>query len=124
MSVKVRKRTDKKKVVRFKRKRKIRSTVEGSSERPRLCIFRSNTNVYAQLIDDQKGHTLASASTKDAELKDQKSTVEGAKQVGALLAKRAQAKKIESVVFDRNGYLYHGRVKALADAAREAGLKF
>lgn len=125
MAVKIRNRTNSKKSVRYKRKRRIRSTLEGSSARPRLSVFRSNKQIYTQLIDDEKRITLAAASTVDEEIKGKAaSSIEGAKRVGTLLAKRALAKNIKSIVFDRSGYLYHGRVKALADAAREGGLQF
>lgn len=101
---------------------KLRST---RAKNVRLSVFRSNQHIYAQLIDDVKGVTLASASTMDKELKGAKgSTLEGAKKVGALIAERGKKAKVESVAFDRGGYIYHGRVKALAEAAREAGLKF
>ena len=123
MATKVRNSTNPKKVVRFKRKLRIRSRVEGTSERPRLAVFRSNKHIYAQLIDDVKGTTLVAACTSEKDITGGAS-IEGAKTVGALVAKRALAKKIATVVFDRSGYLYHGRVKALADSAREAGLKF
>ena len=103
----------------------IRKKVRGTTAVPRLNVFRSNTNIYAQVIDDVNGVTLVSASSIDKELKlANGSNIEAAKQVGALVAKRALEKGVECVVFDRGGYLYHGRVKALADAAREAGLKF
>lgn len=108
---------------RLNRHQRIRSKLYGTPERPRLSVFRSNTNIYAQIIDDINGVTLASASS----LKDVKKgagNVEGAKAVGSLIAQRAKDKKITTVVFDRSGYLFHGRVKALADAAREAGLEF
>ena len=125
MSTKIRKRTDNKKTVRFKRKRRIRGKVSGDTERPRLSIYRSNKSIYVQMVDDVKGVTLASASTKDEELKGKGGkTVEGAKNLGNLIAKRALAKNIKNCVFDRSGYLYHGRIKALADSAREAGLSF
>lgn len=111
--------------IRFKRKKRIRARLEGSMERPRLSVFRSNQHLYAQLVDDLKGHTLVAASTLEADLKGKVGgSVEGAKTVGNLIAKRALAKNISMVVFDRSGYLYHGRIKAVADAAREAGLKF
>jgi len=100
----------------------IRHKVSGTAQKPRLTVFRSNTNIYAQLIDDVKGVTLASASSKG--LKDKVTKIEQAAKVGAMVAKVAQEAGITEVVFDRNGYLYHGRVKQLADAAREAGLKF
>ena len=108
---------------RLKIKLKIRSKISGSVSRPRLAVFRSNTSIYAQLIDDLSGVTVASASSKD--LKDFKGPkVEISKEVGKKIAELASGKGISEVVFDRAGYLYHGRVKALADAAREAGLKF
>ncbi|MDD3999924.1 MAG: 50S ribosomal protein L18 [Bacilli bacterium] len=104
---------------------RIRQNIQGTSSKPRLNVYRSNTHIYAQVIDDVAGVTLASASSIDKELKlDKGSNIEAAKQVGTLLAKRALEKKIENVVFDRGGFLFHGRVKALADAARAAGLKF
>jgi len=114
-----------KKLVRFKRRKRIRATLEGTSERPRLSVFRSNKHIYVQVIDDVKGHTLVAASTAESENREKLSdTMEGAKALGVVVAKRAMAKNIAQVVFDRSGYLYHGRVKALADAAREGGLKF
>ena len=110
---------------RQKRHLRIRKNVSGTTAVPRLNVFRSNANIYAQIIDDEKHATLVSASSNDKELKlEIGSNIEAAKQVGALVAKRALEKGVECVVFDRGGYLYHGRVKALADAAREAGLKF
>src|SRR3954447_10219269 len=104
---------------------RIRRKVKGSPERPRLAVFRSVANIYAQLIDDRQGRTLVSASSteKVAGLKSG-GNVAGAKAIGKLIAERAQAAGVKQVVFDRGGYLYHGRVKALADAAREAGLEF
>lgn len=117
--------TSPKKIARFKRKKRIRSTVNGTDERPRLSVYRSNQHLYVQVIDDVKGHTLVAASTAEEGLKGEVgASIEGAKKVGQLVAKRAQAKGISKVVFDRSGYLYHGRIKALADATREAGLKF
>ncbi len=111
-----------------KRAQKVRYKIRSVSDgRPRLSIFRSNKNIHAQVIDDVKGVTIASASTVDKELKGKVkigSNVEAAKAVGELVAKRAKAARVEQVVFDRGGFVYHGRVKALADAAREAGLKF
>lgn len=125
MSTKVRKKTDVRKTVRLKHRKSIRSKVSGTAERPRLAVFRSNTHLYAQVIDDVKGHTLASATTLDEDLKGKaRCNLEGAKSLGELIAKRAQAKSINTVCFDRGGYVYHGKIKALADAAREAGLKF
>lgn len=112
------------------RKRKhlrVRKKISGTPERPRLCVFRSNSHIYAQVIDDKGGSTLASASTLDKEVKEKISfggNIEGAAEVGKLVAQRALAKGIETVVFDRGGYIYHGRVAALATAAREAGLNF
>jgi large subunit ribosomal protein L18 len=110
---------------RKKRHLRIRQTLVGTPSRPRISVFRSAKNIYAQIIDDVNGVTLASASSveKDNKLANG-GNIEAAKAVGTLLAQRALENKIESVVFDRSGYLYHGRVKALADAAREAGLKF
>jgi len=125
MATKIRRKTNSKQVVRFKRKRRIRAKVEGTDGRPRLAVFRSNKHLYVQVVDDLKGHTLVSASTLEAELKDKVSgNIEGAKTIGNLVAKRALAKNIAEVVFDRSGYIYHGKLKAVADAAREGGLKF
>jgi large subunit ribosomal protein L18 len=125
MATKIRRMTSAKQVVRFKRKLKIRSRIEGTLEKPRLSVFRSNKHIYVQLVDDVKGHTLVSASSLEEELKDKVGgTIDGAKTLGNLVAKRAIAKNISEIVFDRSGYLYHGRVRALADAAREGGLKF
>lgn len=125
MSKKIRRQTDNKLVVRFKRKKRIRADIEGTQERPRLTVFRSNKHIEAQLIDDVRAVTLVAASTREEELKGKSTgSVSGAKSVGSAIAKRALAKKIDKVVFDRSGYLYHGRIKALADSAREAGLKF
>jgi large subunit ribosomal protein L18 len=106
---------------------RIRRTVVGTSERPRLAVFRSNQHIYAQVIDDSKHHTLVSASTLEAEVRselDSGSNCEASAQVGKLIAERASAQGIMTVVFDRGGNLYHGRIKALADAAREGGLQF
>ena len=109
---------------RERRHRRVRRKISGTSERPRLCMYRSNTNIYAQIIDDVSGSTLVQASTMDKEVKTKHSNKEAAKEVGTLIAKRATEKKIEEVVFDRSGYIYHGVVKELAEAAREGGLKF
>ncbi len=109
--------------LRLKRHRRIRGKISGTAERPRLSIFRSNKNIYAQLIDDVAGVTLASASTLDENVSDA-TKVEQAAAVGKAIAEAAKAKSISTVVFDRSGYLYHGRVQALADAARENGLDF
>ncbi|UOF91909.1 50S ribosomal protein L18 [Fodinisporobacter ferrooxydans] len=106
---------------------RVRKKIAGTSECPRLNVFRSSKHIYAQLIDDAKGSTLVSASTVDPELRDSITNggnVEAAQKVGELVAKRALAKGFKEVVFDRGGYLYHGRIQALADAAREAGLDF
>ena len=108
---------------RLKRHRRIRGKISGTAERPRLSIFRSNKNIYAQLIDDVAGVTLASASTLDENVSDA-TKVEQAAAVGKAIAEAAKAKNISTVVFDRSGYLYHGRVQALAEAARENGLDF
>ena len=114
-----------KNVSRQKRHLRIRQTLVGTADKPRLNVFRSNKQIYAQVIDDTTGKTLCSASSLDKEINVKNgSNVEAAAAVGALVAKRALDLKIEAVVFDRGGYLYHGRIKALADAAREAGLKF
>ena len=109
--------------IRLRRHRRVRGKISGTAERPRLSVYRSNKNIYAQVIDDVKGVTLASASTLDSEGSG-KTKTEKAQSVGALVAKRANDKGIKSVVFDRGGYLYHGRVEALAEAARENGLEF
>lgn len=112
---------------RFRRKQSIRKRLVGSTERPRLSIFRSSNHMYAQIVDDTTGNTIVSASTLSKELKGKmKSTgnIDAAKKVGELLSKVAKKNKISTVAFDRNGFLYHGRVKALADAAREGGLEF
>jgi large subunit ribosomal protein L18 len=119
--------SEKSRVARQRRHARVRAKIAGTPERPRLNVFRSLTNIYAQVIDDVAGHTLVSASTIDRELRGQvegKSKSEAAKLVGQLIAKRAQAAGIKSVVFDRGGYKFHGRVKAVAEAAREAGLEF
>src|SRR5262245_54008870 len=113
--------------VRLRIHERIRKRLSGSPVRPRLAVYRSNKHIYAQIIDDSKGATLTAASTLDVDAKrDVKhgGNIAAAKAVGKLVAERAKAKGVESVLFDRGGYLYHGRVKALADAAREAGLKF
>ncbi|WP_411827034.1 50S ribosomal protein L18 [Luteolibacter sp. AS25] len=103
---------------------RIRRKVSGTTERPRLAVYFSNQHVYAQIIDDTAGRTVASASTMDKSFEGNASNIASAVKVGQLLAERAQAANISDVVFDRGGHLYHGKVKALADAAREAGLKF
>jgi len=111
--------------VRLKRHARVRAKLSGTEQRPRLNVYRSNKNIYAQIIDDVNGVTLASASTLDKDLTiESAGNVEAAQKVGELIAKRASEKGIKAVVFDRGGYLYHGRVKALAEAARENGLEF
>ena len=115
--------TKKKQQGRLKRRRRVRAKIRGSEVRPRISVFRSNRGVSAQLIDDDQGHTIAAVNWTEAELKGITAT-EQASKVGKLLAERAKAAGIESAVFDRGGYLYHGRVKALAEGAREGGLTF
>ncbi len=117
------KKTDRK-LERKRRHIRVRTKISGTAERPRLCIYRSNSNIYAQIIDDVAGNTLVSASTLDKEVKIKKSNIEAAKEVGTLIAKRAAAKNIKTVVYDRGGYIYHGIVKELAEAARKGGLDF
>ncbi len=112
-----------KNVSRKRRHARVRNKISGTSERPRLCLYRSNRHIEAQIIDDVKGVTLVSSSSLALGLQ-LGSNVEAAKAVGADIAKKALSKKIKTVVFDRSGYIYHGRVKALAEAAREAGLEF
>jgi large subunit ribosomal protein L18 len=110
-----------------RRHRRVRKRITGTSERPRLSIYRSLNHIYAQVVDDSTGHTLARASTLDAEIRaelDNKNKIEQAVSVGNLIAKRAQEQGVTQVIFDRGGRKYHGRIKALADAAREVGLRF
>ena len=112
---------------RLQRHKRVRRKITGTAQRPRLCVFRSSNNIYAQIIDDANRVTLTAASSLDAEVKgavNHGGNKEAAKMVGAMIAKRAIEKGITEVVFDRGGYLYHGRVQVLAEAAREAGLKF
>ena len=111
---------------RIKRHMRIRRQLQGTSERPRLCVFRSNKHIYCQIVDDVQARTIAAASTLDPELKKVSKTWdrEAAKQVGALIAGRAKKAGVEDVVFDRGGYIYHGRIAAVADSARENGLIF
>ena len=112
---------------RYRRHTRVRTKVEGTTSRPRLCVFRSLNHIYAQVIDDSQGHTLTSASTLDPEIKGEvgdKVKTGKAELIGSLIAKRALDKGINQIVFDRGGYKYHGRVKALAEAARQEGLKF
>ena len=109
------------------RHKRVRRKVVGTAQKPRLCLFRALKHIYAQVIDDSKGHTLVSASTLDAEIgtmREKRSKIGDAEIVGALIAKRALEKGITQITFDRAGYRYHGRIKALAEAAREAGLRF
>ena len=110
-------------MARRRRHRRIRGRLAGTAERPRLCVSRSNMRIYAQVIDDSRGHTLAAAGSVEADLRGL-SKAEAAEAVGRLVAERARAAGVETVVFDRGGYRYHGRVKTLADAARAAGLTF
>ena len=109
---------------RIKRHNRVRGKISGTAERPRLSVFRSENNIYAQVIDDVAGNTLAAASSVEKGFEGNGGNVEAAKKIGAAIAERALQKGIEEVVFDRGGYIYHGRVKALAEGAREGGLKF
>jgi large subunit ribosomal protein L18 len=109
---------------RVKRKKSIRGKIKGTPDRPRLSVFKSNKSIYIQAIDDISGTTIMSVSNLEKEMKDVKSTVEGAAKLGAVAGERLKEKKIETLVFDRNGFLYHGRIKAVADGIRKAGLKF
>ena len=117
------KKTDRK-FERTRRHIRVRRKISGTVERPRLCVYRSNNNIYVQVIDDVAGNTIVSASTLDKEVKTKHANKEAAKEVGTLIAKRATEKNIKSVVFDRSGYIYHVVVKELAEAAREGGLEF
>ena len=109
---------------RIRRHKRVRAKISGTKERPRLCIFKSTKYIYAQLIDDERGKTLVAASSRELKKVKNAKKVDLAKEVGKLIAKKAKDKKIEKVVFDRGGYQYHGRVKAVAEGAREEGLKF
>ena len=109
---------------RIKRHKRVRGKISGTAERPRLCVFRSENNIYAQIIDDVAGNTLVAASSVEKGFEGNGGNIEAAKKVGAMVAERALQKGIEEVVFDRGGYVYHGRVAALAEGAREGGLKF
>ena len=109
---------------RLKRHRRVRAKISGTAERPRLAVFRSSKNIYAQLIDDVAGNTLVAAASNEKDFGIYGGNCDAAKKVGALIAERALAKGIDTVVFDPGGYVYHGRVQALAEAARESGLKF
>lgn len=115
---------DSRRDIRLRIHKRIRSRVAGTPERPRLVVFRSVNHIYAQVIDDQQGHTLVAAGSTEKDMRGKGGNVEGAKLIGKAVADRAKEKGITKVVFDRGGYLYHGRVKALADAARQAGLEF
>jgi large subunit ribosomal protein L18 len=115
---------DSKNQIRLRIHKRIRRRVSGTQERPRLAVFRSLNHIYAQVIDDAQGNTLAAAASTEKDLRGKGGNLEGAKLIGQKVAERAKNKGITRVVFDRGGYLYHGRVKALADAAREAGLEF
>ena len=112
------------KLERERRHARVRNKISGTPERPRLCVFRSNQNLFVQVIDDVNGNTLVQASTLDKEVTNKHANKEAAKEVGSLVAKRALEKNIKEVVFDRGGYIYHGVVKELAEAAREGGLTF
>lgn len=121
------KRTSPRVTARKRRKMRFMKKIRGTPERPRLCVYRSNKHIYAQIVDDQATMTLAAASTLSKELAspaDKGATKEAAQKVGQLIAKKAKERNIQRVVFDRNGFLYHGRIRAVADAAREAGLEF
>lgn len=120
--IKMKNKTSHKATKRLKNRARIRKKVDGATERPRLSVYRSGAHIYAQIIDDSTGKTLAAYSTLEGKLT--KKNIETAKQVGSELAKRAIGKNIKSVVFDRSGYVYHGRVKAVAEGAREGGLSF
>ena len=113
-----------KNAMRLKRHVRVRGKISGTPERPRLNVFRSNANIYAQIIDDVNGVTLVAANTLEKDFEGATGNIEAAKKVGQVVAERAKAKGIEEVVFDRGGYIFHGRVAALAEGAREAGLKF
>lgn len=117
----------KREAMRIKRKKRIRQKVQGTPQRPRLTVFRSARHIYAQIIDDTRGETLAAASTMEKQVRDQgksENKVAAADEIGKLVAQRASGKGITSVVFDRNGYIYHGRVRAVSEAARKNGLDF
>jgi large subunit ribosomal protein L18 len=119
--------TNPKQVARLKRQKRIRKTTKGTPQRPRLCVFRSARHIYAQVIDDTRGQTLASASSMEADVRqrsDFDNKVARATHIGKLIAERAQEQGVKQVVFDRNGFLYHGRIKAVSEGARESGLDF
>ena len=120
--------TNKRQVARLKRQKRIRKNVLGTTQRPRLCVFRSARHIYAQVIDDTNGQTLVAASSMEKDIRDQGSNIGDKKavanRIGKLVAERALEKGIDQIVFDRNGFLYHGRIKAVSDGARDGGLKF
>ncbi|MCL5292840.1 MAG: 50S ribosomal protein L18 [Actinobacteria bacterium] len=119
--------TSERTIARRRRHTRVRRTIRGTADRPRLAVFKSARHIYAQLIDDRRGLTIASASTLDSQVRESigyGGNIEAAKRIGALIAERAIAQGIKRIVFDRGGFIYHGRVKAVADAAREAGLEF
>ncbi len=118
--------TDAKVIARQKRVKRIRKKIVGTTERPRLCVFKSSKHIYAQVVDDSKGHTMVSASSlvSDVQTDDEKGKITIANKVGMLLAEKAKAQGIEKVVFDRGGFIYHGRIKALSEGARKGGLEF
>lgn len=121
------KKTNPKVTARRRRKKRFMKKMRGTSQRPRLCVYRSNKHIYAQIVDDQETRTIAAVSTLSKELAslgDKRGSKEAAQKVGELIAKKARERNIDKVVFDRNGFLYHGRIRAVADAAREAGLEF
>jgi large subunit ribosomal protein L18 len=109
---------------RNRRKIRIRKKIKGSAQRPRMTIYKSNKYIYIQVIDDEKGHTIVSASNREKELKNMKSNVKGIARLGDIIGDRLKKKNITGIVFDRNGYKYHGKIKAIADAARKAGIQF
>ena len=117
-------RLEQKKIRRVRRKKHVRKLITGSGDRPRMTVYKSGLYLYVQVIDDQTAHTLASASNLEKDLKKIKSTIAGAQQLGQVVAGRLKEKKIEKVVFDRNGYVYHGIVKSIAEGARKAGIQF
>ena len=117
-------RLQQKKIRRLRRKKHVRKLVTGIAERPRMTVFKSDRYLYVQVIDDQKAHTLVSASNLEKDLRKLKSNLAGAEQLGQVVAERLKEKKIKAIVFDRNGYPYHGVVKSIADGARKAGIQF
>ena len=117
-------RLQEKKIRRLRRKKHVRKLVTGVAERPRMTVFKSDRYLYVQVIDDQKAHTLVSASNLEKDLRKLKSNLAGAEQLGQVVAERLKEKKIKAIVFDRNGYPYHGVVKSIADGARKAGIQF